>query len=533
MLVAALRASGAGPDNKAVAARLAKQARKAEDSGQIVRAYMLFSEAAARDPRNSTYRTNRDALAPAAKLLTKADIETANIDTDVAAAEKETAQPEPPPIERIHEADWVNSLQPVPKVKASTAPHDFDLRANAKSLVEQVAAAYGVKAIVDSDVEPGKVIHFELQGADFHAALEAVTAATHTFVFPVSLSTVYFAPDTEAKRNELEPVTVLTFPLQEALTEKDLIEAANAVRTLLRLRTIGWDSSNRMVVIRDRATRAVIARSLLEALLLPRGQVSFDVQFLAVDTDRSYHYGASLQTMFQIIDFGNIGGLKSVLPAAVGPTQFLTFGGGATLFGIGIADAMAFATYSNSFASTIFDATVVVGDRQTANFHFGDKYPIATSLYTGFSQGGASIYNPAPQITLEDLGLVLKITPHINGSGDVDIDIEAEFRALGNVTLNTVPSIAERAYKGIVSLREGEWAVLAGLDSSSKSITRSGLAGIGSIPGLNQVLSENTRDSQTSKTLVVIKPTITRLPMADVVSPQYLLGPLRGERVLI
>jgi hypothetical protein len=33
--------------------------------------------------------------------------------------------------------------------------------------------------------------------------------------------------------------------------------------------------------------------------------------------------------------------------------------------------------------------------------------------------------------------------------------------------------------------------------------------------------------------LLVIKPTITRLPMSDVISPQFLLGTRHGQRVLI
>ncbi len=519
-------------DSHDVAAHLANIARKARDSGQTVRAYLLYAEAAARDPQNTSYRANRDALAPAAKLLTEASVEDASVTKDVRSAEEEAAHPEPP-IERISRSDWQNSLAAVPHVKASSELLDFDLHTNAKSLVEQVATRYGVHVLEDPDLDSGKPIHFELQAADFRTALEAVTAATHTFVFPVTSSTVYFAADTEIKRNELEPVIVLTFPLQEALTEKDLIDAANAVRGLLSLRTVGWDSFNRMVVIRDRATRAQVARAVMEALLLPRAQVSFDVQFLTVDTDRSYHYGATLQTLFQFIDFGNIGGLKSVLPTAVGSAKFLTFGGGATLFGVGVADAMAFATYSNATTQAIYDATVVVADRETANFHIGDKYPIASSIYTGFQQSEGSIYNPAPQITMEDLGLVLKITPHVSGNSDIAIDVEAEYKSLGNQTFNSVPSIAQRSFKGTVSLQEGEWAILAGIDSTTKSFTRSGLAGLSQIPGLNQVLSETTNDMQTSNTLLVIKPTITRLPMSGVISPQFLLGTRRGERVLI
>ena len=518
-------------DNHAVAQRLAARAKKAANSGQTVRAYLLYAEAAARDPKDPSYRVNRDALAPAAKLLTETKVETADIRDDVFSAENEAAHPVPP-IERVTTTDW-QSLKPIPQVRAQPGVRDFDLRGNAKSLIQQVTEAYGVRAVVDRDLTSGTPIHFELQGVDFRAAMEAITAATHTFVFPISEQIVDFAVDTDVKRNEYEPVELLTFPLQEALTEKDLIDAANSVRGLLSMRAVGWDSLNRMVMIRDHATRARVARSLMEALLLPRAQVSFEVQFLTVDTDRSYHYGVTLQTVFQFIDFGRIGGLKSVLPAAVGSSSFLTFGGGATLFGIGVADAQSFAQFSDSTTSALFDATVVVADRQTANLHIGDKYPIPTSLYSGFNQGAASIYNPAPQITMEDLGLVLKITPHVNGEGDIDMDLEADVKSLGTLTLNTVPAIAERAFKGSVSLREGEWAIVAGLDSSTNTYSRSGLAGIGQIPGLKQLLTETMRDHQTSNTLLVIKPTITRLPMEGTVSPQFLVGSRRGERVLL
>ena len=56
---------------------------------------------------------------------------------------------------------------------------------------------------------------------------------------------------------------------------------------------------------------------------------------------------------------------------------------------------------------------------------------------------------------------------------------------------------------------------------------------IGSIPGLNHLLTEQNTDHQQSNTLLVIKPTVTRLPMTNAFSPQFLLGAHRGERVLI
>lgn len=517
-----------------VAAQLARTAREAQDSGQVVRAYLLFAEASARDPQNSSYRSNRDALASAAKLLMQAQVQSADISEDVKAVERSRTNSEPP-VETVNRRDWERDedLQPLPRIEAHPGWHDFHLRADEKTLFEQVTAAYGVRGVWDPQFEPQPNIAFDLDRADFHTALEALTAVTHTFVFPVSKHVMYFARDTEVKRAELEPNVLLAFPLPNALDQKDLVEAATAVRGVLNLHTIGWDAATRTVLIRDRYTRAQAARSLFEALLLPKGQLSLEIQFLAFDSTRSFHYGLSLPTAFSLVDFGRIGSFRSLLPSSIPNAAFMGFGGGSTLFGVGVTSATLFAGYSESVTRSLYDATVVVGDRQTAMLHIGDKYPIPQSIYAGAQQGSGGIYNPIGQVTLEDLGIVLKVTPRINGEGEIALDIEAESKALGAETPTTIPAIAEREYKGNVSVREGEWALLAGMDLNSHTIARTGLIGLTQIPGLKDLLSENTRDNETSNTLLIIKPTITRLPMSGAISPQYLLGPQHGERVLL
>jgi type II secretory pathway component GspD/PulD (secretin) len=516
------------------AARLANQARKAQDHGQLVRAYLLYAEAAARDPQNTEYRVQRDAIAPLAKLLTKAYVQPPDISGDIAAAEKAQPGTEPPvELASLGEWEYESKLQALPQVEANGSRNDFNIRADEKTLLQRVTAAYDVQALWEPRLELHPNIHFEVAHADFRTAMEALTAATHTFVFPISKKIVFFVTDTEIKRSEYEPTILLTFPLPDALGEKDLIEAANAVRSILGLRTVGWDSANRTVMIRDHVTKARVGRSLLEAVLLPRAQVSFDVQVLALNSDRTYHYGAALQTTYQLINFGHPFGFQSILPPILNAANFVTFGGGATLFGIGLTDATLFATYSNSFTRSLYDATVVVSDGGTASLHVGDKYPIPQNLYTGFQQGPSSIYNPIGEFTLEDLGLILKLAPRVSGDEEISLDIEADFKTLGSQTFNTVPAIAERQFKGKVTVGPGQWAVLAGMDETTRNVTRNGLIGLSQIPWLNQILSENTRETQSSNTLLLIKPTITRLPMSSEISPQYLLGTRRGERVLL
>jgi type II secretory pathway component GspD/PulD (secretin) len=518
-----------------IAAKLAHQAEKARKEGQIVHAYLLYSEAAARDPHNPTYVANRDALAPAAKLLSEAKVQDADVSPDLQTIEQEGHGNPEPPVEIASQKSWEaeESIGPLPRLKFSPASTSFDLKADERTLFQRVTAAYGIRVTFDPQLDPKPNIRFQINNVDFPTAMEALTAATNTFLFPIAEKHIFVARDSEEKRSQLEPQILLTFPLPNALDQKDLIEAANAVRGVINMRAVGWDSVNRTVMIRDRVTRARVAYSLLEAVLLPKAQVSFEVQILSFDTERNYHYGFALPTSFQLADFGKLHGFQTGTPAVSTAVKYLTFGGGATLIGFGLSDSTFFATYSNSFSRVIYDATVVVSSGQTANFHVGDQYPIAQSLYTGFNQGSASIYNPAPQVSLVDLGIVLKLTPRVSGDGNVGIDVEADYKALGTQTFNTIPAISQRTFKGSVNVRESEWAVLAGLDSSSMNVTRNGLIGLAQIPGLNQLLSENARDTQTSNTLIVIKPTVTRLPMSASISPQYLVGPVRGQRVLL
>ena len=518
-----------------VAAELARSAREAESSGQIVRAYLLYGEAATRDPQNSSFRANRDALASAAKLLMKADIQTADVAEDVKAAERNRST-EQPPIELASRRDWEadENLQPLPRIEANVSTHDFDMRADEKTLLEQVPAVYGVRGIWDPQLEPQQNIRFHIDGADFRTAMEALTAATHTFVFPVSKHVMFFVRDTEAKRGELEPNILITFPLPNAFAQKDLVEAATAVRGVLNLRSIGWDSSANTVLIRDRYTRAQAARSLFEALLLPKGQLSLEIEFLSFDSTESYTYGLSLPNSFALADFGRIGSFQSLLPSSLPNAAFMAFGGGSTLFGVAITSASLFAQYSKSDSHTLYDATVVVGDQQTASLHIGDKYPIPQSIYSGATAtNSSSIYNPVGQVTLEDLGIVLKVTPHINGEGEIAMEIEADSKSLGGVTPTTIPAINEQEFKANVSMREGEWAVLEGMDVSSNTVARSGFPGLSNIPALSQLFTQTTRNSETSNTVLILKPTITRLPMSSTISPQYLLGSQRGPRVLL
>jgi len=531
----------AAPRDAAIAKRLADRAILARDNGDVVRAYLLYNEAAKRDPSTPAYAASRDGLAATANLLMKTQLDEPVLAADIAAIEKEetdaekAANPSPPGWEETE-----LSLESFPHVHPKDIRRDFDIRGDELSLIQQVVSAYGVRAAWDPELNSKTNLQMQITQADFRTAMEALTNVTNTFVFPISTNTLYFARDSEAKRSELEPMILLTVQLPESLTDKDLIDVANAVKGLLNLKQFGWDSLTRTVFIRDRVSKALTARSLLQALLLPKAQVEFEVEVLAMDTDTSYQWGISpptSATFFSLAPFN----LANLLTNGIGSfTTLFGLGGGASLVGLGVGNATLLASYSKSVGKVRYDAVITTTDGLPASAHWGEKYPIAQSLYTGFAQSnsangtaGGSIYTPAPQVQQVDLGLELKITPHVKGEGSIGLDVECNYSSLGTIVLNTVPSIDERKFVGNVILREGEWAVIAGLDQDSVTKSRNGLAGLNGIPGINQLLSANMRDHSTSQTVVLIKPHVTRLPVSANISPQYLLGPARGFKVLL
>jgi general secretion pathway protein D len=538
--IAACKLEATPGSDSSIAARLADRAEQARRAGETVHAYFLYAAAASRYPDNPDYRENRNVLAPLATQLRSSQPDASDISTDIKAAELESLGGRNPSIE-VADTDWKsdNSLAGLPRVVFSPVHHDLDLKGDRAKLIQEVTSTYGVRAITDPELPKSGSFSLKITDADFHTALEALTSVTDTFVFPVSPQVVFFATDTEAKRNDLEPNILLTVALPDSLNDKDLIDVANGVKSVLNLKNFGWDSVNRVVIIRDRFTKAHVAKSLLESLLVPHSQVALELQFITVDSDIVHEWGFSPQTSFNLLSpltklFNfNTTNLSTLASSIEAGAHYIAVGAGAGLFGISVTSAEIFATYSKSITNTIYDATVVVDDGQTANLHVGEKYPIPTSLYTGASSATPSIYNPIGSFTQEDLGLALKVTPHVKGNGEVAMEIEAEYKALGTETLNTVPSINQRKFTGSVVLEPDQWAVLAGLDSSDLTRSRSGLAGLSDIPGLNQILSQNNREKQTSETLVVLKPIVKRLPMSDAISPQFLIGAMRGARVLL
>jgi len=252
------------------------------------------------------------------------------------------------------------------------------------------------------------------------------------------------------------------------------------------------------------------------------------VELLTSDKSRSLSYGFSLPTSFALVDFGRVGGFAETPFIPTGFLNFLTFGRGATLLGIGITNAGLFATATKNMAATEYDTHLVASDGMPATLHVGSKYPIVTNLFSATTSTGGQTLNeagiPPPTIQFEDLGLSLKITPHVHGMEEMTLDVEAQSEQLGSASVNGIPELDQTKFQSSVRVRDGEWAVITGLTNQSETSSITGVAGLARVPVIGPALSTNNRSQDRGDTLIVIKPRLRSIPATETRTRGFWVG---------
>jgi hypothetical protein len=491
---------------------LARKARQAEEAGELAAASGYYAQAAALDPSSRRYwlqsvALRRKALAAAPSL-------------PAALAGSGSAQREAPPSDflgRITEADLEEAvrLAPPPELEGSPAKKSFELRGNARELWERAAGVYGLKAVFDPEYPPGPAASLRIESAGFREALRILSAATGSFLVPLGPRLLFVAKDTPQKRQEFEPAMAVVIPIPEPVSVQETQEMARAIQQAMEIPRLVIDSQKRMVLIRDRVSRVRPAQLLFEQMMRRLAEVAVEVEFIEITENSSLSYGLRLPGSSPLALLGKFWNVTGEVAKNV---AYAAFGGGATLIGLGLADAELFASMTRSSSALLLKSELRSVHGQPAALHVGDKFPIMTVGYFGRVEGQGRVYTPPPAFNFEDLGLVVKVTPYVHGASEVTLEVETEFKVLAGQSLNGIPVISNRKFQGTTRLRTGEWAILAGLVRSEEVRALAGLAGLSQIPLLGPLLRQNSRERQSSQVLIVLKPHLVSLPPSETVT---------------
>ncbi|HTU54201.1 MAG TPA: type II secretion system secretin GspD [Acetobacteraceae bacterium] len=152
---------------------------------------------------------------------------------------------------------------------------------------------------------------------------------------------------------------------------------------------------------------------------------------------------------------------------------------------------------------------LLVLNDQSARLQVGDEVPIATQSAVSVTTPGAPVVN---SIEYQDTGVILQVTPRVNASGLVLLDISQQVSDVSTTTTSTLnsPTFTQRSVNSSVAISDGQTLVLAGLIKDTRSNSKTGIPLLDDIPYLGALFS--VRDTSVTRTelIVLITPHVIR-----------------------
>lgn len=571
------------PQAVAEAKKEFKAGMKLKSSGNREAAFKKFEQASRLDPRNVEYVTAREF---ARQQLVMAALERGNKamreKRDVAAtAEFRQALEFDPTNEfarqRMKDSIWEGNAKPSRNLQVvqksieifvlpSPDRKDFQFRGDAKTLITQVAKAYGITATVDDSVQARRV-RFEIQNVNFATAMEAATRVTKTFWIALSGSQMYVVADTLENRRNFERLAIRTFYLSDVASTQELADMVNALRVILEIRFVVQDPSASTITIRAPLPVVEAATKLIESLAGGRPAVTLDVRVYQISSSLVRQLGTQLPNQFtmfnispaliaglgkgaqdlinQLIASGGINQansqaiqallaqLKQSTQNPILSTPFATFGGGLTLMGVSDNPPLTLKLSMNeSDVRNLEHVTLLTSQNTPAVLKIGERYPIVNATFAPIYNsssiarvlGNQSYVAPFPSFNFEDIGLNLKATPIIHSNTDVSLKVELNIRTLGATGGNGIPIILNREYTGSITLKNAESGVVAGLLSKADSRSLAGYPFLSRVPIASYTAAVHDKNVNDDELLIVMTPHIVRMASSEGFAVQLPVG---------
>jgi hypothetical protein len=470
-------------------------------------------------------------------------------------------------LQRLHDAmgEWAPRTSATPQVLADSgeirlapdsARADIHYRGDSRGLLAQVASAFGVIATFDDSVI-SRQVRFDLGQADFYTAMEAACQMTHTFWTPLEAKQILLAAESPQNHRQFDRMAMRTYYLPGLSSPQEMTDIVNMLRNLLEIRLITPQPATGTMVVRAPRNIVDAATRLLEGLGDSRPQVMLDVRVYEISHTLTRNMGLQIPNAFQLFNIPagalaalggqNIQDLINQLIASGGINQannqalsgllaqlqgqqnsifsqpLATFGGGLTLSGLSLGTAGAQLSLNSSTVKTLEHATMRVAQGNEATFRVGSRFPILNASFAPIFNTPAissviqnnSFQAAFPSFNYEDIGLTVKAKPVVNANSVVGLQLEVQFRSLQGQSLNGVPVISNREYKGSINLMDGAPAVVAGSVSRTEQRSMNGIPGLGTVPGLNQVMTSNSKQLAEDELLVLITPRIVSRPQSE------------------
>lgn len=179
--------------------------------------------------------------------------------------------------------------------------------------------------------------------------------------------------------------------------------------------------------------------------------------------------------------------------------------------------------------NVISSPKLLVLNNREAELQIGDQVPITVQSSVSTVGDTAPIVN---SVQLRDTGVILRITPRVNKSGLVLLDVSQEVSDVVPTTTSNIdsPTIQQRRISSTVAVRDGETIALGGLIRDSNTRTKGGIPYLSRIPLVGELFGSTDKNRRRTELIVLITPRVVRSQQESEIMMDELREQFRGLR---
>jgi general secretion pathway protein D len=414
-------------------------------------------------------------------------------------------------LRQVDAARTPDELSPRELGAAYRKPITLEFRdAPLRNVFDMISRQSGINFIFDKDVRLDTKATLFAHNTPIADAVDMLLMTGQLAKKIVNANTLLIYPDQPQKRKMYQELVVKGFYLGNA----DAKTTMALLRTLIKTKDIFVDERLNLLVMRDTPEAVRLAERIVAVQDLPEPEVMLDVEVLEVKRGRLLNLGVQYPNQFSLLNLppatssviGPGGVVTNTTPAASVLTVDSLKGISGSNIAISPSPALNLRK-DDSDVNILANPRIRVKNHEKANIHIGDKVPVITANTT--STGVIT-----ESVSYLDVGLKLDVQPTVLMHDDVQIKVGLEVsnivKEIRSNSGTLTYQIGTRNANTTLRLKDGETQVLAGLISDEDRKSASRIPGLGDLPLLGHLFSNQNDEHNKTEIVLLITPRVLR-----------------------
>jgi type IV pilus assembly protein PilQ len=379
-------------------------------------------------------------------------------------------------------------------------PMTIDVQgADIKTVLRSISEFSGVNIVAAPDVEGAVVIH--LKNVPWKEALDTILRS-QGYGWRDDYGIIRVAPIEELQENEVKAVTVERKKEEmQSLTQRviklNYLNAREVKMAMSKMTTprgsVEAEVGTNSIIISEVPGRIDRIAATIQEMDQRLRQVEIVAKMVDVDRESTRELGVNWEALN--LQVGEFAGDVVTGQALADPFGVLRVG---TVQSWGDLNLIIEALEKDNKANIVSNPKISTADNQEARIMVGKEIPLIVSDEAG---------NPITE--LKKIGVILRVTPHVNSDGTITMDLHPELSDLAaqaTVQGGVIINLQEADTRVVV--RDGETAVIGGLISDIQSTLRSGVPVLKDMPLLGALFRYENKTTRKRELIIFVTPKV-------------------------